>query len=603
VPPTAGTEVRFDVSGHDVVVARTVPLVAVPEATFEVPKRIDATASGGPVTFKVTGDDLPPPEALHVAVGAGVVRGVREVPGGLEVTLEPGESPFPRYVPVGLLDARRDAAPAWSGLRIATRPRVALQTEPGTTLRLSVGGRDYGPFRADSSGVVSAVVDQYPGEMVAQAVLTDDLGNETSTSLPLSSHTTPALIGLPSGPIVPGQAPPVVWLRGFHGDGHPWEGSAPACRTPSVGDLEVHPIGRGAWMLPLTELKAVEAVDVRVQCTLGGAAESVVRVPLAEGVATRLRLRLWPEELSRDFPVAEVQVVLEDARGERVPVDGVTITAERGEVTLDPPEGYTARGEYRGEDAVEAGGDVLVATWSPPPGDGWPQRIEVGHGPVSGGTLAVYGRALDAHGRPIPGVELALSAGGDPVVAVAGDDGWATAEVPLASAGAWVVTARSAHRTSRMVALAGGAPSGGPGIPAVSLEHDVAITAGRTADVYVTVDPPILYTGANAIAEVRVTVVDRSGNPVLDADVDLTASEGTLGPVFPTSDGRYRAEYTPPPGERPREVVLTARAESASSTTRLLLEPRPIERAIGIAFGGITNFGAIASPYLSVDLD
>jgi len=604
VPPASGDEARFDVTALGQITTRIVHETPLPAPDLHVPRRLDALAGTGPVTFEVTGPDLPPPEALKVVTGLGTVTGVKAVGSALEVTLDPGDSPYPRFVPIGLLDARRDAPPVWTGLRLRTRPRIALQTEPGTTLSLTVGGRPYGPFHADDQGAVTGVVEQYPGEMVAQAVLTDDLGNETTTSLPLSSHTQPSLVALASGPLLPGQAPPVVWLHGYHGDGHSWEGSPPVCRTPSVGDLALKPTAPGAWRLALFELRATEAVDVRVQCTLGGAAESVLRVPVGEGIASRLRLRLWPDELSTDFPVAEVQAVLEDLRGERLPVAGLKVTADRGAVKMDPLDGLVARGEYEGQAAVEAGEDVVRATWSPPAGHGWVQRVAVGHGPVPlEGPLDVYGRALDVRRRPVAGVDLALSVGEKTAHATTGPNGWASATLPVPDQGLFVLAVRGRYHVARATTVPGAQAAGGPGTADLQADQVVRISAGRAADMVLAVDPPVLYTGGNAVARIEVSVLDRSGSPVTDAKVEVSATEGTVGPLHPTADGRYTAEYAPPPGDRRREVVITGHYESASATTQLLLEPRPVQRAAGLSFGAITNFGAVASPYLSVDVD
>jgi len=605
VPPARGENVRFDVTALGVITTRLVPMEPLTTSPLQVPRRVDGLAGAEQISFRITGEDLPPPDAVRVAVASGSVQRVEAVDGSLEVTVTPGSSPYPRYVPMAVLDLRGDALPVWSGLRLRTRPRIALQTEPGTTLSLTVGSRAYGPFEADAEGIVSAVVDQYPGEMVAQAVLTDDLGNETNTSLPLSSHTLPAMVALPTGPIVPGRPPPVVYLGAVHGDGHPWEGATPACRTSAYGDLEVHRLAHGEWILPLTELRIGLAQELRIHCSLGGAAESSFRVDIAEGLASRLRLRVWPEELSTDFPVAELQVILEDARGERMPVEGVVVDAERGEVEMEPTSGFVARGEYQGAAAVEAGQDVIRARYELPPGKGFVSRLLVGHGRVPhSGDVEVHGRALDWEGRPLEGVDLSLGAGSGPAYATTGPDGWATTTVPLpVGNGPVVFEVRHPRYTRRTIALRGSEALAGPGIPELAASRVIPITAGVPTQMYVTVNPTTLYTGRNAVAVVHIAVVDRTGNPIPDANIVLTATEGTVGPVVPDPEGGYRAEYTPAAGDRPREVGLSARYEGATASAHLLLEPRPVGRAAGIGFGVVSNFGRITSPFLSVDLD
>ncbi len=605
LPSPDARQAEFEIAALGRVTTRQLALTPQPEAALEVPRRVDALAGASAVSFVVTGADLPPPDALQVVTGSGEVSGVRAVRGGLEVTIDPGESPYPRYVPVGLRDARRDDAPVWTGLRVRTRPRVTLQTEPGTQLLLTVGGRAYGPFTADAQGGVAGQIEQYPGELVATAVLRDDLGNETTTSLPLSSHGQPALLAIASGPMAPGRAPPVVWLRGFHGDGHPWQGSPPQCRTSTVGEIGVVPIGPGAWRLSLFDALGGEQADLRVQCSLGSAVESVFRVPMADGVASRLRLRVWPDELSTDFPVAEVQAAVEDLRGERLPVRGLQLDAHRGEVRVDAASPLLLRGDYQGARAIEAGEDVIRARWVAPAGSGAPARIVVAHGPIPlEGALQVYGRALDVADRPLAGVPLALSTGGEVVDVPTDVDGWAVATLPLsAEDGVVVITARSAHRVARALGLPGDEARGGPGSPDLVAEHVVRISTGRGTDLFLEIDPPVLYTGGAAFAKLRVTVRDRAGNPVPDAALKLEASEGSIGPLRAATEGGQIADYTPPPGDKRRDVVITARHEGAATTARLLLEPRPVQRAVGLAFGVTTNFGVITAPFFAIDLD
>jgi hypothetical protein len=96
---------------------------------------------------------------------------------------------------------------------------------------------------------------------------------------------------------------------------------------------------------------------------------------------------------------------------------------------------------------------------------------------------------------------------------------------------------------------------------------------------------------------------DRAGAPVAEVVPELAATEGSLGEVRRQPDGTWRVEYAPDPGDRAREVTLTARAEGMSASTRLLLEPRPLLRAPSVAIGGLTNLGRIASPLVALDVD
>jgi hypothetical protein len=600
-------EVRVDALFGAVGAAASLAVRPLPPSTLRLPTRPDAVpADAREVTLRVTGASLPPPEGLVVAVGEGRVLGVAVTDGALDVRLALEDSPYPRVVPVGLYDATRDEAPLWTQIRVRTRPRFSLQTEPGTTLTLAVGARTYGPFVADAHGVVTAVVDQYPGELAANAVFTDDLGNETRTALPLSAHTQPVLVALVGAPGLPGQSTSKVFLHAVHGDGHAWVGGSPACKTSDRTDLPVVSVGEGAWSVMTAPTSAEGPADPRLLCRLGTGLEVRPRLSAGVGAPATLRLRVWPEELSTDFPVADVHVVLEDGLGDRLSPDGVEVVAERGLVTPVPGDASALRFEYQGRLAASAGQDVLTARYRAPPGGPDVRRLVVRHGPVTGDELTVGARALDGAGRPVVGVPLVFDVDGAPARAVTDSDGWGRAVAPLTPGSrAVVVRASSGGRVARAVAPRGSAASAGLDEPDLVVRKLLSFSSGTVSEVSVAVDPPVLYTGPGAFAVVTVTLRDRAGALVVDddVDVDVSASEGTVGDVRRQSDGSLRVEFEPPTGDRAREVVLTARAGGATGTTRLLVEPRPLIRAPSLSFGGITNLGAVTSPYLSADFD
>jgi hypothetical protein len=603
VPPESGSlSLLVDAYGEKHGVA--LPIEPTPPSRLEIPSRIDAMAGDPLVRLRVTGADLPPPEALQVVVGEGSVVGVEAVDGALEIRLSMPESPYPRFVPVGVRDTRRDERPAWAAFRLRTRVTLNLQTEPGASLVVSVGRRSYGPFLADATGMVRPVIEQWPGELSATAVLTDDLGNETRTTLALTGSAEASLVSLRTGEIVAGRPLPEIWLYGLHSDGRTWEGAPPFCQTPGAAALPVQGLGGGEWRVPLPELPSLQ--DLRVRCVLGGVAEVVERVAVGDEVPQRLELRVWPEELSTDFPVAEVQAVLENARGERVPTDGVRVYALTGAVARDEgPAGLVWRGEYDGRASVPGGGDTLSARYDLPAGEGPVAFLGVAHGAVGRlGTVKVFARASDASGRPLPGVSVALDAGAEPATAVTGSDGWASVEVVAPPGlGALVLTARSGDRTARGLAPRGAPARGGPGSPDLFVEKKVPITTGRVAEIDVKVDPDILYTGPRSVARIEVRIKDRTGALVSEPPDALQLSAGTCGEWVGTGDGGWVCTYTPPPGDVARVVDVAVRSESATTLARVQLEPRPIDRSALFAVGFVSNFGVIASPLITADVD
>ena len=604
-PSAQATVVRLTVLHGDTPVEVEVPVAWHAESTLTVPRRIDGRTLSEEISFVVSGSALPPPEALRVSAAEGTVLGVEAQPdGSLRVRYRPEESRFPRYVPMLISDTRSGARPAVSGLRLWARPRIDLQTEPGTKLRVHLGSREYGPFVADDLGIAGGYVDQYPGEMSARAVLTDEYGNESEAALPLSTHAEASLVAQATGQIIPGRMPPEVWVRAIHGDGHAWEGRAPACRTSGAPELPVAKVEAGLYVVRLPDPGSVVR-DLRVHCALGGGAEASVLVAVAEEFATSLSLKVFPEELSNTFPIADMEVILQDAEGARLSAEGVRVRAGFGEVELEPSRGVVLRGEYRGYGAVEHGYDVVVARYDRPLGEGAIQLVEVGHGDLDGPEVEVYGRALDASGRPVAGVDISLGINGVALYALTQDTGWAVARIPVGEGSEpLLIEGRAGQRSVRALALRGAEGVAGPGRADFEVSRSVRLSAGRVGRVQLAIDPPVLYTDPNAVAFVRVRAFDRAGQPLDDAHIEIIASEGVVGPLLRAESGDFVAEYTPIGGDRARTVSIVARTEGdLEQEAKLVLEPRPLDRAVGLWVGGLWNFGQVGAVTPSIDLD
>ena len=114
-------------------------------------------------------------------------------------------------------------------------------------------------------------------------------------------------------------------------------------------------------------------------------------------------------------------------------------------------------------------------------------------------------------------------------------------------------------------------------------------------------EPPVLRAAPGALAWVYVTLEDRSGWPLRDAKVEITASEGEVGSPKLRGDGTWVAEYTPPAGSVARDIVITAESEGVRSSTTLGLEPQVVRVGLGPWVGGITNFGEVGTWAVGVD--
>ena len=602
--PMGSEEVSLTVDGETLAALTVTPL---PRSSLVIEDRIEGLAGGLPLSFRVIGEDLVP-EALVVAASEGEITSLTQIEGGVEVELTPSPSLYPRAIAIGLWDRRREERPYWTRARLRARPHIPLQTEPGAELRLTVGGREYGPYIADNSGHVEAVVDQYPGELVATAVLRDDVGNETRHTLPLSSHSQPSMLSISTGSIRPGQRLPVTWLRAIHSNGAPWVGREPTCRSPGAEAMEAHAIEPGVWMVPVPPNRQRGALDLQVRCALGSAAEADWRIPAGEE-ASEIRLRLFPEELTNQNPFAEIRVYIDDGRGEPLPVHGVSVQGLRGRVEMDQSDngGWVLRGNYLGAEAVEAGEDQLVARFDQALGSGPLRYVEVGHGAIQkSGAVAVYGRALDSNGHPLAHVPLTLAAGSARSEATTGPDGWAEAVLGLPpGAGPVRFLATNGVRSALRVAARGSPRGGGPGSPDLVVQQTISITSGEAAGIAITVDPPVLYLTQGAQATVSASLVDNLGKRVRGSPILLTVTgeRGALSEFTVNNEGDIIAVYQPGLPSRAGPVEIAAQTEEHRATAALLLEPRPMMAAISLSAGALSNFGRISSPIFAFGLD
>ncbi|MBM4368244.1 MAG: hypothetical protein FJ102_18675, partial [Deltaproteobacteria bacterium] len=366
-----------------------------PAPTLVAEPESPVVQAGQPFEVLFTGPNPPAPSEVEIVVSEGFVSGVERVAEGLLVRVSPGPERMARIVAVGVLDQRLPGlAPSWAAVRLRARHGGTVTAEPGSRLQIRVSGRNYGPFVADASGAAAVSFDAYPGETAYELAVADDLGNTQRLANPIPSVSRPTLAAIPrrGG----------LFLGLWDSRGHALA-EAPACRAGAL----VHAaegIGGASWAWSVVPAPGLS--DVGVSCSLGEVS-TTLRVPMDAPVPAAIGLRVYPEVLSTDFPLAEVQVTLSDALGERLSPEAVKLSAARGRLATRLLSD-AIRAEYDGRDAAPQGGDELLATWDRPPGSGAPHRVE-----VCGNALgAVVARVLDARDRPLPGVQLGLSAVG-----------------------------------------------------------------------------------------------------------------------------------------------------------------------------------------------
>lgn len=576
-------------------------------APLTAPARIDVVASEPEVSFLVTGDDLPDADDLDVTLGEGAVTRLVRTDDGLRVDVRLSDSPLARVVPIGLRDLRSDTRPSWTAIRVRARPRIPLEAQPGGRIDLEVGGRTYGPFTVGPDGRLDARVDQYPGEAAVTVRLSDDIGNQSVSTLPLATSDLPLLHLVPGSRPVPQRGPRRVWIRALQPAGAAWRGAAPTCRTPGVGAIPVDLVSTGLFAATLSERNAAPTGETRLECRIGESLASTRVGPIPDVPSTVL-LQVWPTELSTDLPVAEVRVAVEDALGRRLPVENVQLRAERGVISSRSSTADRAEAEYDGQNAVEAGEDIVFATYRQPVVVAPVAALRLSWQRVVSGRIRAEATAFDRRGQRVSGAEISLSAGDTPTAGFTGEEGTVRLDVGYsAGSGPLVLLARSGATELR--ALASRVDDGSYTVdtrgtpPELQATRRMVLAPGRVSGISVGFEPPILRTGRSSVAYVTVALEDRSGQAVLDSDVRLEVSEGTVGPLVPRPDGSLVAEYRPGSGERARDVTVVASTESLRSSARLELEPRLGIVSVGPTVGLLSNLGSLNAPFAGVDLD
>ena len=558
---------------------------------------------GQTVVLRFRGADLPELADVQVAAPEGQVLGIERTAEELRVSWRSDGDLRPRVVPVGVRDARRPGAPpSWVQVRLSVSIPVTVRTEPGAKMVMEVGGRSYGPVIAGEDGVAAVRVDLNPGETSGQAVLTDALGNTRRSKVTLAPEARPSVAGLVEGSLLPGAHPPPIHLLALNAAGGPWAGDAPTCESVQ-GSLDVRRQSKGRYVATLPPGASGDLLDLRVDCRLPrDLARTSVIVGVEQGLPSRLVLRVWPEELSADFPVAQVQAWVEDSRGDRLPPDGLILRGEHGLMQDVVRDGLVLRTDFHGN--VQHPEDRVHAEWWLPPGEGEPRAVQL-RSAVDSGLLQVSARAVDRAGRPLVGVPILLELAGESVEVVSDEEGWVLGvfQAPTVPSR---VTARCMGRQAEGVFLPWSATAlVAPG-PDLSQVVPVRIRAGSIRKVSLGVDRPVLLTGGGDTAVITVLLLDAAGQPVTDEAVTVSASEGFVSTPKVQLDGALFAIYQPPARMRTGTVEVTVSALDGSfpdTSVTIELMPEPVLRAPSLHAGVISNFVGLTTLTLGTEIE
>ncbi len=533
---------------------------------------------------------------LEARVSEGRVLEVRVDADAVVVGVQPGDDRTARVMGLALVDGRVPLVePRFVAIPLRARQTASVNVGPGSSVVARVGRRAYGPFTAGADGAATLTFDVYPGETNVDMVATDDVGNVRKVTSPLPTVATPTLVGIevPTGV----ETLPELRFAAWTPAGARWEGESPTCRSGVGGREASWPVAEGVY--GYRPDKGAAVFDLRVECALEAAASSF-RLPVPGGRAASLELRVYPETLSADFPFAEAQAVLADARGARVSADRVTLSARNGTLVTKVVEGVV-RAEYTGTAAAPLGGDVLTASWRPPPGSGAPWSLDL-HAAVTPFGTEIRVRARDHEANPIPGITVLVGVrDAAPVPVLTGASGWGAAVLPAPAGGIAVVQARAGSVIRESAVFAGEdvvlPETDRPDLYAVV---EVPIRAGQVRQMYIDVAPRPLVTGSGDTAVVEVRMLDAGGNPVRGEAVMISADAGVVAQTAPRPDGSVEAVYTPPPGSSSRVVHITAQSAGGSVATDLQLVPRPVRGGVSLSAGWVTNFGVVNAPCFDV---
>jgi hypothetical protein len=528
------------------------------------------------------------PEDVLIRSSEGNLSSIKPVEGGITVRLLPSDSKNPRLVVVSVLDLRDPAhAPQLILVRLKARQQATITADPGSEVLLKVGGRSWGPVTVNAQGEAQVVFEVPPGTRSYEILVTDPAGNTQK---------------LPSG--LPGPFPPVLaaieaprpeggtdaWLLAWSSTGSPWTGEAPLCRYDRNEPVPAVLVSRGLYRFDTALNPPPDArSDVRLECTLQEA-NARLRLPTPGAGPARIELKVYPEAISADFPIADLQATLLDGRGDQLPPDGLQLLAGGGVISeLDTSSG-SLRAEYRAETALQRGQDSLMAAWYLPEGSGNPWNIQAWG--KQGMECTLMARVLDRQGRPLSQSPVFIDGEGP---FPTDEHGWLTHTLPSCSLHRF-----SAGEVSRW--LAPTPASSLPDIKSPDLQASLVlpIQAGRIHQLSLEVSPRPLTVGSPA--SLVISLLDIAGSPVLDEPLTLSASEGSCStPV--QQNGVFVAVFTPGPGQQPRKVRITASTPSASVSTEVDLISRPVRGSMMASTGVISNFNGIVAPAFWIATD
>jgi hypothetical protein len=344
-----------------------------------------------------------PPE---VVASSGRVRDPMPAgPGRFTAIYEPEPSRYPEVAVILALAPRCPLCPTPRAVGYAIVPLAAAidlpgQSEPGTSTRLTVGGRTFGPATADAAGRFTIPVVVPPGARFARAVSVDRIGNrrEKEIDLRLPEVDRLACATWPRALPADGRSAASVWCVASAAAGEP----APGARlslSASGGDVAPLVPFRGALQRARFRAPAGgggrDAVLAAAYPEGGAASADEIRIALVTGAPATLSARLARDPVPLGATVA-AETAARDANGDLLGRPSGPPGAALGFVA---PDRFVARAAA-GDLAQEA---PLAFALSPGAGAATLSLRREGRGWIA------VARTVD--GRPAAGVPLRFGSG------------------------------------------------------------------------------------------------------------------------------------------------------------------------------------------------
>ncbi|WP_242335348.1 MULTISPECIES: hypothetical protein [Anaeromyxobacter] len=468
----------------------------------------DATVA---IALEVRGPDGAPdveaPAPVLVASPGHVSAPVPAGPGRWRATYEPTAGAVPEVAAILALAPRCPLCPtprAIGGVAIPIAAAVELpgEAEPGTRTTVVVGGRAFGPARADRRGRFRIPLVVPPGVRKARAITLDPAGNRSRTELDLRLRGEARLVCLAFPPALPADGASEASLHCLAANPRaeldPEAPLAAAARAGTVGAVVPWrgALQRARYRAPAGGAGKDDAVVVR----LARVAETAVPVALVAGAPERIDLALAREPVPLGATVP-AQATVRDARGDLL-------------------------GHAVGPPRAEAGLLVWDRFVAPRASADWkfraPLRFELPPGREAatltlrrdGSRWIATARTVDA--RPAAGVALRFGSGEGAVTDARGE-----------------ASARARGPTETVTAPGGARAAGWAGAVPVVPTFAVA----REVEVALRPASPVNVVAQLEGRTIAWRIEDADGRPLPGRRVVLRARGVTVGPAEPAGDG------------------------------------------------------------------